>query len=478
MSEGKIDLQRIRNADRPAGQAQLWLDASQIVGRQGDAEAARRLARAAADADPGCVEAWLRLADLTDEPAEQEACLRRVLDLEPGQVQAQAALARLQRPAAADALPAETRPESGRAARKGASSATRHWTLAGLLLVAVLFLGAVLVWGPVESSAAWLLPSAFASATPAPTPTPTRTPSDIAGDFVPQLQAALSQQNWDRALRIVDIMLSLDPEAAEVRQWGGRAYLEYGQATVRRGQPSTGLAHLDRAVALDPNNAEAGLWQDLTSAYLAGQQALKAGDWDAAVDRLTHVHEGLPSFLDELDLLTRAYRQRGIANQEAGELQAARSDLEAALALQPDDAEAKAHLDQVMLELFPPKRIEVNLSNQHFYAWEGDQLIYSFATSTGLPGRDTAPGHFKVLDKIPNAYSSIWRLQMPYWLGIYYVGTVENGIHALPIRPDGTVMWGGLLGTRQSYGCIILGTEAARLVYEWAEVGTAVDIHY
>ena len=83
-----------------------------------------------------------------------------------------------------------------------------------------------------------------------------------------------------------------------------------------------------------------------------------------------------------------------------------------------------------------------------------------------------------MLDKIPMAYSSVWNLQMPYWLGIYYVGNIENGIHALPIRPDGTVMWGGLLGQRASYGCIILSTEAARLVYNWAEIGTEVHIHY
>jgi lipoprotein-anchoring transpeptidase ErfK/SrfK len=83
-----------------------------------------------------------------------------------------------------------------------------------------------------------------------------------------------------------------------------------------------------------------------------------------------------------------------------------------------------------------------------------------------------------VLDKIPLAYSSIWQLEMPYWLGIYYVGGIENGIHALPIRPDGTVMWGGLLGTRQSYGCVILDTEVARQIYEWAEIGTPVEIRF
>jgi lipoprotein-anchoring transpeptidase ErfK/SrfK len=39
-------------------------------------------------------------------------------------------------------------------------------------------------------------------------------------------------------------------------------------------------------------------------------------------------------------------------------------------------------------------------------------------------------------------------------------------------------MWGGLLGQRASYGCVILSTEAAQLIYDWAEIGTPVDIHY
>jgi lipoprotein-anchoring transpeptidase ErfK/SrfK len=179
-----------------------------------------------------------------------------------------------------------------------------------------------------------------------------------------------------------------------------------------------------------------------------------------------------------IDLLVTAYRQRGISWQEQGKLNKARTDLETALALQPDDEEARTHYDEVMYILFPPKRIEIDISSQRFYAYLGDQLVYNFPTSTGLPGRDTAVGHYKVQSKIPMAYSSIWRLNMPYWLGIYNVGRIENGIHALPIRLDGTVMWAGLLGQKASYGCVILSTQAARTIYEWADIGTPVDIHY
>ena len=122
------------------------------------------------------------------------------------------------------------------------------------------------------------------------------------------------------------------------------------------------------------------------------------------------------------------------------------------------------------------KRIVVDLSEQHLYAYQGGALIYSFVASTGMAGAGTRTGTFRVLDRIPNAYASTWSLQMPYWLGIYWAGATENGIHALPILSNGQQLWAGYLGTPVSYGCIVLGTYEARLLYEWAEVGTPVVI--
>jgi LysM repeat protein len=122
------------------------------------------------------------------------------------------------------------------------------------------------------------------------------------------------------------------------------------------------------------------------------------------------------------------------------------------------------------------KRIVIDLSEQHLYAFQGEALVYSFVVSTGMPGANTRPGTYQVLDKYPNAYASTWSLQMPHWLGIYWAGSLENGIHALPILPNGQRLWEGYLGTPVSYGCVILGTQEARTLYSWAEVGTSVII--
>jgi tetratricopeptide (TPR) repeat protein len=545
MPTDRLNLQRFRNASDPGLQAQVRLEASQIAARQGDLQEARSLLQAAVQAKPDYVDAWLRLAWLAEDHRERKALLHRVLALEPNHPQARAELARLKRSHG-----------SSVADNSGKPGRLRRWILGLLTLAAALFLAAILIWGPVESSLAWLMPTPM----PAPSPTPTLAPGQIAAQFVPQLEAASATADWDRALELVAIMQSVDPTGAEVQEWGRTTHMQCGQDLVQDGQMEAALDHFDQALALAPGDQEASLWQRTTRTYLAAQDAFDRGEWDtaietfaaaqaqmpdygdvsvrlvaayrrkgqtaldrgewdtaieallqahervpedaevttllslsylgkgqaaivnkdwtAAIETLVQAHEALPDDGAVVDLLVMAYRQRGIIRWEKGQLKNARADLEAALALSPDDKEAKTYLDKVMYELFPPKRIEIDISKQWFYAWQGDTLVYSFVTSTGLSGRDTATGHYRVLDKIPMAYSSVWRLKMPYWLGIYYVGNIENGIHALPIRPDGSVMWGGLLGQKASYGCIILSTEAARIIYNWADIGTPVDIHY
>jgi len=123
------------------------------------------------------------------------------------------------------------------------------------------------------------------------------------------------------------------------------------------------------------------------------------------------------------------------------------------------------------------KYVLVDISEQHMYVYEGDALVYSFVASTGM-NNATRVGMFSVLDKIPSAYGSTWNIWMPNWLGIYYAGSLENGIHALPILPNGAILWEGYLGVPISYGCVVLGTYESQLLYDWAEVGTPVEIQW
>jgi lipoprotein-anchoring transpeptidase ErfK/SrfK len=123
------------------------------------------------------------------------------------------------------------------------------------------------------------------------------------------------------------------------------------------------------------------------------------------------------------------------------------------------------------------KYILVDISEQHMYVYEGDTLAYSFVASTGM-NNATRTGLFHVQSKIPNAYGSTWNIWMPDWLGIYWSGGLENGIHALPILPNGATLWAGYLGSPISFGCVVLSTYDAQVLYNWAEIGTPVEIRW
>ena len=124
------------------------------------------------------------------------------------------------------------------------------------------------------------------------------------------------------------------------------------------------------------------------------------------------------------------------------------------------------------------KSIVVSLSQQHLYAYDSGALVYSFVVSTGR-NNGTAPGNFRILDKISDAWSAPWGFWMPDWMGFYYPAPdMEDGIHALPVLPDGETIWGNDLGTPVSYGCIVLGSENAEQLFQWADIGTPVNIQY
>lgn len=125
------------------------------------------------------------------------------------------------------------------------------------------------------------------------------------------------------------------------------------------------------------------------------------------------------------------------------------------------------------------KVIYISLSKQRMWAYDGDRLVYEFLVSTGLPteefpNRDTKPGVFRIKTKMSLARSRLWNLDMPYWMGIYDAGNVENGIHAMPSRNGRLVSW--RVGARGSFGCVVLTLADGAKLYRWAPLGTLVVI--
>ena len=123
---------------------------------------------------------------------------------------------------------------------------------------------------------------------------------------------------------------------------------------------------------------------------------------------------------------------------------------------------------------YPGKFIEVNLTQQMLYTFDGTQPINSYRVSTGKWSMPTPEGEYTINNKDPRAYSQEFGLYMPYWMA--FIGS-KYGIHELPEWPDGRKEGEDHLGTPVSHGCVRLGRGSAEEVYNWAEVGTPVFIH-
>ncbi len=125
------------------------------------------------------------------------------------------------------------------------------------------------------------------------------------------------------------------------------------------------------------------------------------------------------------------------------------------------------------------KRIEVSISEQRVRVYENGNLIWDWVASTGINSSPTWPGVYQILSHEPNAYAANWDLWMPNFMGVYRPipgSDFTNGFHGFPTRGGSQLLWTNNLGTRVTYGCILLGTEEMNLLYNWAEEGVVVEI--
>jgi lipoprotein-anchoring transpeptidase ErfK/SrfK len=113
--------------------------------------------------------------------------------------------------------------------------------------------------------------------------------------------------------------------------------------------------------------------------------------------------------------------------------------------------------------------IDVNLSEQRTYAYDGNQLIRSFIVSTGTWQHPTVTGQYRVYVKYVSAPMSgpgYYLPNVPYIM-YFYRG---YGLHG--------TYWHNNFGTPMSHGCINLTIPDSEWLYNWASVGTLVNIHY
>ncbi len=112
--------------------------------------------------------------------------------------------------------------------------------------------------------------------------------------------------------------------------------------------------------------------------------------------------------------------------------------------------------------------IDVDLSEQRLYAYEGDVLLKTFVVSTGTWQYPTVTGTFKIYVKLRYTDMSgadYYLPDVPYVM-YFYKG---YGLHG--------TYWHNNFGVPMSHGCVNLSIPDAAWLYNWASVGTVVRVH-
>lgn len=113
--------------------------------------------------------------------------------------------------------------------------------------------------------------------------------------------------------------------------------------------------------------------------------------------------------------------------------------------------------------------IDVDLTNQLTYAYEGDVLVNTFLVSTGTWEHPTVTGQYYIYVKYVYADMEgpgYYLPDVPYVM-YFYDG---YGLHG--------TYWHSNFGTPMSHGCINLSIPDSEWLFYWADVGTLVNIHY
>ena len=113
--------------------------------------------------------------------------------------------------------------------------------------------------------------------------------------------------------------------------------------------------------------------------------------------------------------------------------------------------------------------IDVNLSQQMLYAYEGNTVVASFLVSTGVPAFPTVTGQYHIYIKLVStlmAGDGYYLPDVPYTM-YFYKG---YGIHG--------TYWHHNFGHPMSHGCVNMYTPDAEWMFYWASVGTLVNVHY
>lgn len=117
------------------------------------------------------------------------------------------------------------------------------------------------------------------------------------------------------------------------------------------------------------------------------------------------------------------------------------------------------------------KRIEVDLTHQKVYAFEGQTRVYEFTVSTGKWGR-TPTGEFRIWTKVKSQLmkggnkdlGTYYYLPNVPWVMFFYNDSIAK---MRGFSFHGTY-WHNNFGHPMSHGCVNMKIDEAKLLYDWA----------
>ncbi|HHX66219.1 MAG TPA: tetratricopeptide repeat protein [Chloroflexi bacterium] len=171
-----------------------------------------------------------------------------------------------------------------------------------------------------------------------PTPTPMLQQETIAALY-DQLREAYEQRDWETVFATADQLLARDPgyERAEVDRMLFNAFYQHGLQLVEQNRLGEAVRLFDRALALQPDNAQVKYAQQLATLYLTAMGYWGA-DWELTIDNLSTLYNMAPDYLDVSDRMFEAYSKHGDALAQDDEYCRAAEQYAKALEIRPDSA--------------------------------------------------------------------------------------------------------------------------------------------
>ena len=123
------------------------------------------------------------------------------------------------------------------------------------------------------------------------------------------------------------------------------------------------------------------------------------------------------------------------------------------------------------------KLISVDIGSQKLIAWENGRVVYETKVSSGMKLTPTIKGGFKIYHKTPltdmrgpSPYKNI------YPSGKYVTKNVPNTMYFYQGYAIHGAYWHNNFGRPASHGCVNVPLEAAKWLFDWASVGTRVEV--